>query len=271
MVQTDGNSAAVYTFAKKMLIDTHAHLYADDFNDDRDNVIRKALEAGVKKIVLPNIDSGSIEGMMSLARQYPGTCFPLMGLHPTSVGEDYKEKLKAVESWLDKEKFYGIGETGIDLYWDKTWSSEQADSFRRHISIARNMNLPVVIHVRNSFNEVYAIVKEEQDGNLRGVFHCFSGSAEEAKKVADCGFLLGIGGVVTFRNSNLSTILPAVDLQNIVLETDSPYLAPVPHRGRRNESAYLTKIVDKMAEIYRMSNEEIARVTTENAEMLFGI
>jgi TatD DNase family protein len=254
-----------------MLVDTHAHLYADDFNDDRDDVIGNALEAGVKKIVLPNIDTASIAGMLSLARQYPGICFPLMGLHPTSVDSQYKEKLNEVESWLGKEKFYGIGETGIDLYWDKTWAKEQADSFRRHLLIARNMNLPVVIHVRNSFDEVYTIVKEEQNGNLRGVFHCFSGSTEEAKKATGCGFHLGIGGVLTFRNSNLSTILPEVDIRKIVLETDSPYLAPVPHRGRRNESAYLVKIVEKMAETYEMNTEQIARITTENAEMLFGI
>ncbi len=254
-----------------MLIDTHSHIYTGDFNSDIDEVVQNAYNNDVKKIVLPNIDAGTIKRLVDLSNAYPHICYPLMGLHPTSVQADYKEELEAIEYWLDKQKFYGIGEIGIDLYWDKTYIEEQKDAFRHQIKLAKANNLPIVIHLRNSFNEVYKIVKEEQDGTLKGIFHCFSGSEKEARKIVDQGFLLGIGGVVTFKNGTLAEVIKKVDLKNIVLETDSPYLAPVPKRGRRNESSYLIFIAQKIAEIYDVPVEKVAEITTANARNLFGI
>jgi len=194
-----------------------------------------------------------------------------MGLHPTSVSSDYKDELEAVEYWLEKRKFYGIGEIGIDLYWDTAYIKEQTDAFRCQVRLAKSMQLPVVIHLRNSFKEVYKVVKDEQDGNLKGIFHCFSGNEKEAKKIVDLGFLLGIGGVVTFKNSELYQVVSTLDLNNLVLETDAPYLAPVPKRGRRNESSYLVYIAQKVAEIYDIPVEKVAEITTANARKLFGI
>lgn len=254
-----------------MLIDTHSHIYSEDFVNDIDEVIQRAYDNDIKKIILPNIDSGSVKRLLDLSESYPHLCFPLLGLHPTSVSEDYKEELQAVEYWMDKRDFYGIGEIGIDLYWDRTYLTQQQDAFRHQVRLAKSKNLPVVIHVRNSFNEVYEIVKEEQDGSLEGVFHCFSGTEEEAERVVDVGFLLGIGGVVTFKNSNLGQVIRKVELSNLVLETDAPYLSPVPKRGRRNETAYLVYIAQKVAEIYDVSVDQVAEVTTENARKLFKI
>ena len=254
-----------------MLIDTHAHLYSEDFDDDRDKIVRNAIQSGVQKIILPNIDENSIESMLELSNAYPEVCFPLMGLHPTSVGENYKDQLQIVESWLGRRNFIAIGETGIDLYWDKTYQKEQEDAFRIQLQIARSLHKPVVIHIRNSFNEVYEILNNEQDGNLCGVFHCFSGSITEAQKIIDIGFSMDIGGVVTFKNSNLPETLQQVDIKHVILETDSPYLAPMPHRGKRNESAFLLKIADKVANIYGIDVAEVSLKTTANAKMLFGI
>ena len=215
-----------------MLIDTHSHIYSEEFIHDRDEALQRAYDNGIKKIILPNIDSGSIKHMLDLSDAYPHLCYPLIGLHPTSVDEDYKEELEAVEYWLNKRKFYGIGEIGIDLYWERKFIDEQKDAFRHQIRLAKSHNLPIVIHVRNSFEETYQIVKEEQDGSLRGTFHCFSGSAAEAQKVVDLGFFLGIGGVLTFKNSNLEEVISSVKVENLLLETDAPYLAPVPKRGK---------------------------------------
>jgi TatD DNase family protein len=254
-----------------MLIDTHSHIYSEDFNDDIDEVLQNAYKNDVRKIVLPNIDSGTIKRLLDLSNSYPHICYPLMGLHPTSVSHDYKEELSVVEYWLDKQKFYGIGEIGIDLYWDRTYLEEQKEAFRYQIKLAKNRKLPIVIHVRESFNEVFEIVKEEQDGNLKGIFHCFTGDETEARKIVDLGFLLGIGGVVTYKNSNLSQVLKNVDLNNLVLETDAPYLAPDPKRGKRNESSYLVYVTQKVAEIYHISFNEIAEITTSNSRKLFGI
>lgn len=254
-----------------MLIDTHSHIYSEDFNTDVDEVIQNAYNNGVKKIILPNIDSGTIKRLVDLSNSYPHICYPLMGLHPTSVVADYKEELGAVEYWLDKHRFYGIGEIGIDLYWDRTYVNEQKDAFRYQIKLAKSRQLPVVIHVRNSFDEVYEIVKEEQDGTLKGVYHCFSGDEVEAQKIIDLGFLLGIGGVLTFKNSNLSEVIRKIDLNYLVLETDSPYLAPVPKRGRRNESSYLIYVAQKIAEINEIPIEKVAEITTSNGRDLFGI
>ena len=254
-----------------MLIDTHSHIYLEDFLNDVDEVIQKAYNIDVKKIVLPNIDSGSVKRLNDLSDAYPHLCYPLMGLHPTSVSSDYKEEIQAVEYWLEKRKYYGIGEIGIDLYWDRTYIKEQKDAFRHQIKLAKSKQLPIVIHLRNSFNEVYEIVNEEQDGSLKGIFHCFSGNESEAQQIIDLGFLLGIGGVVTFKNSNLKQIIEKIDLKHLVLETDSPYLSPVPKRGQRNESSYLVYIAQKVAETYGIRVEQVAEITTINARNLFGI
>lgn len=254
-----------------MLIDTHSHIYSEDFLHDRDEALQRAYDNGIKKIILPNIDSGSIKHMLDLSDAYPHLCYPLIGLHPTSVDEDYKEELEAVEYWLSKRKFYGIGEIGIDLYWDKKYISEQKDAFRYQIQLAKKHNLPIVIHVRNSFEDTYQIVKEEQDGSLKGTFHCFTGSVAEAQKVVDLGFFLGIGGVLTFKNSNLDEVISSVNIEKLVLETDAPYLAPMPKRGKRNESSYLVYIAQKLAELYNISVTRVAEITTENARRLFEI
>lgn len=241
------------------------------FLHDVEDVLQRAYDNDVKKIILPNIDSGSVKRMLDLTDNYPHLCFPLMGIHPTSVAADYREELEAVEYWLGKRKFYGIGEIGIDLYWDRSFYNEQEDTFRYQLKLAKSNQLPVVIHVRESFEETFAIVKEEQDGNLNGIFHCFSGTEAEAKKIVDLGFLLGIGGVVTFNNSNLKDALKNIPVQNLVLETDSPYLTPVPKRGKRNESAYLVYVAQTIAKIYDLSVNEIAEITSENARRLFKI
>ncbi len=254
-----------------MLIDTHSHIYSEDFVNDIDEVIQRAYDNDIKKIVMPNIDSGSVKRLFDLSESYPHLCFPLLGLHPTSVSEDYNEELQAVEYWMDKRNFYGIGEIGIDLYWDRTYLKQQQDAFRYQVQLAKSKELPIVIHVRNSFNEVYEIVKEEQDGQLKGIFHCFTGNKQEAQKVVDIGFKLGVGGVVTFKNSNLGEVLQSIDIKNIVLETDAPYLSPVPKRGSRNETAYLVYVAQKVAEVYNISVDEVAEITTFNARNLFGI
>jgi TatD DNase family protein len=254
-----------------MLIDTHSHIYSEDFSNDIDDIIQNAYNNDVKKIILPNINSGSVKHLLDLSDAYPHLCYPLMGLHPTSVGEDYKEELEAVEYWFDKRTFYGVGEIGIDLYWDQTFYKQQKEVFRFQLKLAKSKKLPVVIHLRNSFKEVFKIVEEEQDGNLKGIFHCFSGKSEEAKKITDLGFLLGIGGVITFKQSSLVKVIENTDIKNLVLETDAPYLAPVPKRGRRNESSYLVYVAQKVAEIYNIPVDKVAEITTSNARNLFGI
>ena len=254
-----------------MLIDTHAHIYSEDFLHDVDEVLQRAYDNDVKKIILPNIDSGSVKRLFDLTDAYPHLCFPLLGIHPTSVAADYREELEAVEYWFDKKKFYGIGEIGIDLYWDRSFFNEQQDAFRYQLKIAKEKRLPVVIHVRDSFDETYKVVKEEQDGNLKGIFHCFSGNDAEARKIIDVGFMLGIGGVVTFNNSNLSDVIKDISIQHLVLETDAPYLTPVPKRGKRNESAYLVYVAQTLAKIYDIPVNEVAEITSENARKLFNI
>lgn len=254
-----------------MLIDTHSHIYSEDFSSDVDEIIENAYNNDVKKIILPNIDSASVKRLLDLSNAYPHLCFPLMGLHPTSVDEDYREELGAVEYWIEKLEFFGIGEIGIDLYWDKSFISEQQDAFRHQLKLAKSKKLPVVIHVRDSFDQVYEIVEQEQDGTLTGIFHCFTGSHQEALKVIDAGFLLGIGGVVTFKNSQLPEVIKKLELKNLVLETDAPYLAPVPKRGQRNESAYLVYIAQKVADIFQVPVKEVAEMTTKNARSLFKI
>ncbi len=253
------------------LIDTHTHLFLEQFDKDIDTVIDRAVSNGVDKMFLPNIDSSSAESMLKLSNKYPNNCFPLMGLHPTSVNENYENELKIVEEYLAKEKFYGIGEIGIDLYWDKKFFHEQEQAFIHQIKLAKKYALPIVIHVRNSFDEIFNLVDKYNDDKLKGIFHCFTGSYEQAKHIMEYGgFKMGIGGVLTFKKSNLGQVLKNVPLNYLVLETDSPYLAPTPFRGKRNESAYVVKVAEKLAEVYNISIEEVAKQTSKNAMQVFS-
>jgi TatD DNase family protein len=254
-----------------ILTDTHAHLYLNAFDEDRHDVIRNAIDRDVKYMLLPNIDNGSIVPMMDLVNAFPENCFPMMGLHPTSVDNDYLEQLETVKSWLKKEKFYAIGEMGIDLYWDKTFFAQQQEAFRIQADLALEYDLPLVIHSRNSFDEIFSILDEVYKPGLNGVFHCFSGNLEQARHITGIGFLLGIGGVLTYKNSGLPAVLEHIPLDHILLETDAPFLAPVPHRGKRNESAYIPDIAGNLAAIYKVSIEEIASTTTQNAQKLFNL
>jgi len=254
-----------------MLIDTHSHIYSTDFMHDLDEVVQRAYSNDVRKIILPNIDSSSVKNLLNLADTYPHICFPLMGLHPTSVNHDYQEELQVVEYWLKKRKFYGIGEIGIDLYWDKSFLEEQIHAFRFQLELAREYQLPVVIHVRDSFDEVYQILKEVNDDKLTGVFHSFGGTEEQANLIIDLGFKIGVNGIVTFKKSGLDEIIKKIDPSNLIIETDSPYLTPTPFRGKRNESSYLVYIAQKIADLHQMTVGDIAQITTENARKLFGI
>lgn len=255
-----------------MFTDTHAHLYAKEFEGDRDEMIQRAIDAGIKKIYLPNIDQTSIEGMLDLETRFKGNCFAMMGLHPCYVKENYKEELKIVKDWLDKRPFCAIGEIGIDLYWDKTFIEEQKEAFRLQINWAKELKRPIVIHARNSMDEIMEIVEEENDENLRGIFHCFSGDAGHAKRVLELGgFYLGIGGAITFKNSGklLRSILEEVSMDFLVLETDAPYLSPVPFRGKRNESCNISLVAARLAELKGLRIDEVATITTNNSEKVF--
>jgi TatD DNase family protein len=254
-----------------VLTDTHTHLYAEQFNSDISTVIKSCVDKGIERLFLPNIDSTSIDAMMALGKKYPNNCFPMMGLHPTSVKENYKEELSLVEEWLKKEKFCAIGEIGIDLYWDKSLLKEQQDAFRYQIGLAKKHNLPFVIHCRDSFDEIFEIMDEMNDDKMRGIFHCFTGNIEQANHIINYGnFKIGIGGVVTFKNSGLDKTVEQIDLEHLVLETDSPYLAPAPYRGKRNESSFLYEIAEKVADIYNLPIEDIAKITTQNSKEIFG-
>lgn len=252
-----------------ILIDTHAHLYLEEFGNDMPELMERAENAGVKRFYLPAIDSSEHERMLALEAAYPDKCLAMMGLHPCYVKENVEEELALVEGWLAKREFAAVGEIGLDFYWDRTFEAQQYMAFRRQIAMAKQYGLPIVIHSRNSTQECIDLVKEGQVGGLTGVFHCFSGSYELAKEVVKLGFFLGIGGVVTYKNAGLPAVLAKLSLESIVLETDAPYLTPVPFRGKRNESSYLSYIVQKLAEIYGVSPEEVARVTTGNALQLF--
>lgn len=258
-------------FAAMIITDSHAHLYLNAFDDDRHDVVRNAIAHNVRYMLLPNIDHDSIQPMMDLAKAFPENCFPMMGLHPTSVGKDYADQLETVKEWLKKEKFYAIGEMGIDLYWDKTYFPEQQEAFRIQAGLALEYDLPLVIHSRNSFDEIFALLDEVYQPGLRGVFHCFTGNLEQAEHIINLGFLLGIGGVLTYKNSGLPEVLEKISLENIILETDAPFLAPAPFRGKRNESAYTVEVAKKLAEIKGLSLEIVAETTTRNAINLFGI
>ena len=254
------------------LIDTHTHLFAQQFDEDRLEVVQRALEKGVQQMLLPNIDTNSILPMLDLCAEFPENCFPMIGLHPCDIKENYLEELAFFEQWLQKEKFVAVGEIGIDLYWDKSTLYIQEDAFRRQVELAKKYKLPVAIHVRNSFDEVLSIIDGLNDDNLSGVFHCFTGDEAQANHIINYGgFKLGIGGVVTFKNSGLDKTLRTISIEHLILETDSPYLAPTPYRGKRNESSYVVIIAKKLAEIYGKSLEEIASITTQNAKELFKI
>ena len=253
-----------------MFIDTHSHIYSQDFSPDRLEVIERAKRARIENIVLPNIDSSSIKAMLDLTDSDAGFFIPLIGLHPTSVKEDFREELQIIEYWLNKRKFYGIGEIGIDLYWDKTFLAEQIETFEIQLGWAKKLQLPIVVHVRDSFAEVMEVLNREKDPSLRGVFHSFTGTLEQANQIIAIGFKIGLGGIVTFKKSGLDQVVPHIDLQNILLETDSPWLAPVPHRGRRNECAYITSIASKIAEFHHTDVSEVGRITSQNARELFG-
>ncbi len=253
-------------------IDTHAHLYTEEFSNDRNEVLQKAKNEGVNRIIMPAIDSKSHQDMIEMAEKHSGTLYPLMGLHPTSVKSDYKKELTIVENFISQRSlFYGIGEIGIDLYWDKTHFKEQLDAFIIQVKWAIELKWPIVIHTRDSFNEVYKALEPLVTDDFTGIFHCFGGTLEQAKQAINMGFMLGIGGVVTFKNSNLSDIIKQIDLNHIVLETDSPYLAPVPFRGKRNQSSYIKLIAEKVADIYQFPLSKVAKTTTQNAIRVFNI
>ncbi len=253
-----------------MFVDTHSHVYSEEFSSDRNEVIARALKSGVRKIILPNIDSSTLKPMLDLSDSHPDLFIPLLGLHPTSVKEDFRKELEIMEYWFTKRKFAGIGEIGIDLYWDKTFINEQMEAFRIQIGWAKKARIPIVIHVRDSFPEVLEVIEHEKEDSLSGVFHSFTGTAEQAAQVVELGFKIGIGGIVTFKNSGMDSIVQQISLQNILLETDSPWLAPVPHRGRRNECAFITATATKIAALHQTTVEEVARITTQNAQQLFG-
>jgi TatD DNase family protein len=252
-------------------IDTHTHLYLPEFNADRDEAVNRAVSNGISRLLLPNIDIESVEPMLSATERYPGICYPMLGLHPTSVKADYDSQLSELESLITKHRFIAIGEIGIDLYWDKTFLNEQLISFRRQIVFALEQKLPVVIHSRDAFPEVFSVLDEFKGKELKGVFHAFTGSLEDAKKAIEAGFMLGIGGIVTFKNSGLDKIVKETGPEHIILETDSPYLAPVPYRGKRNESSYIFLINQKLAEIFGMSEEETASIALTNSVSLFNL
>ncbi len=252
------------------LIDTHCHLYSQVFSTDIHAVLERAEQEGVEQFYLPAIDNETHEAMLQLEASHPGKCIAMMGVHPCSVQADYENELKIAEEWLGKRKFAAVGEIGLDYYWDRSFDKEQKIAFHRQIEWALHYRLPIVIHSRESMDDSIAIVKEHQNGNLRGIFHCFGGSAEMARKVIDLGFFLGIGGVLTYKKSGLDEALQDIPLEHIVLETDAPYLSPVPFRGKRNESSYLKYVADKLAEIKNCSREEVAAVTTANAQKIFG-
>ncbi|NNM18391.1 MAG: TatD family hydrolase [Croceitalea sp.] len=254
-----------------VITDTHTHLYSEQFDDDRDQMMQRALGIGVQRFFVPAIDSTYTRAMYDLEAKYPKNVFLMMGLHPTHVKDNYKEELLHIEKELDSRKFYAVGEIGIDLYWDKSTLREQQDAFVHQIKLAKKYKLPIVIHCRESFDEIFEILEQEKDDNLYGIFHCFTGSLEQAHRVINYNLKLGIGGVATFKNGKIDRFLKQIDLRHIVLETDAPYLAPVPYRGKRNESAHIIKVLEKLALIYDMEREKIADITTANSKEVFGI
>lgn len=256
---------------KFMITDTHTHLYSEQFDEDRKAMIQRAKDAGVSRFFIPAIDSSYTERMLSLEKENPNNVFLMMGLHPTSVKENYEEELAHVKDWIDKKNFYAIGEIGIDLYWDRSFLTQQQEAFRTQIKWAKEKKLPIVIHCRDAFDEIFDVLESEKSDDLRGIFHCFTGTKEQAEKAISYNMKLGIGGVTTFKNGKIDKFLNEIGLQHIVLETDAPYLAPTPYRGKRNESAYITEVVDKLVAVFGISFEEISEITTQNSKAIFGI
>ncbi len=254
-----------------IITDTHTHLYSEAFDEDRDEVIDRAIKQGVSRFFIPAIDSTYTESMLQLEKQYPDNIFLMMGLHPTHVKENYKEELKHVEEMLAHRKFYAVGEIGIDLYWDKSTLEIQKEAFKHQIQLAKKYQLPINIHCRNAFDEVFEVLESEKGEDLFGIFHCFTGTLEQAKQAISYNLKLGIGGVATFKNGKIDQFLNQIDLNHIVLETDSPYLAPTPYRGKRNESAYTLKVLEKLATIYNLTLEEVAKITTQNSIDVFKV
>lgn len=254
-----------------IITDTHTHLYSEEFDQDRDAMIQRALNAGVSRFFIPAIDSTCTASMYELEKSYPDNVFLMMGLHPTYVKDNYLDELMHVESELSKRKFYAIGEIGIDLFWDKTHLEEQKIAFRTQIRLAKKHKLPIVIHCREAFEEIFQILEDEKSDELFGIFHCFTGTYEQALQAISYNMKLGIGGVVTFKNGKIDQFLNQIDLKHVVLETDSPYLAPIPYRGKRNESSYVVAVLDKLSQIYSLSANEIANITTANSKAIFGI
>lgn len=252
-----------------MFIDTHTHLYDEQLMPDNDEMIQRAIDAGVSKMYMPNCDSTTISGMMEIAGKWPENCFPMMGLHPCYVKEGYKEELAIVQQHLEQGRFAAVGEIGLDYYWDRTFEKEQLAVFEQQIDWALQYDLPVIIHSRESTQACIDVVKKKQNGGLKGIFHCFSGTIDEARQVTELGLYLGIGGVLTFKKAGLAEVVSQMPLSAIVLETDAPYLAPVPYRGKRNESSYVPLIAQKLAEIKGIDVQEVAEVTTRNAEKIF--
>lgn len=256
---------------KLILTDTHTHLYSEEFDLDRDEMMQRAIENGVSRFFVPSIDSSYTQKMYQLEKQYPENVFLMMGLHPTYVKDNYLEELAHVESELEKRKFHAIGEIGIDLFWDKTFLKQQQHAFKHQIQLAKKYKLGINIHCRDAFDEVFEVLESEKSADLFGIFHCFTGDFDQAKRAINLNMKLGIGGVSTFKNGKIDQFLDQIDIQHIVLETDSPYLAPVPHRGKRNESSYTLLVANKLASLYNLSIEDIARITTKNSKYVFGI
>lgn len=253
------------------MIDTHAHIYSNKFEGDRAEMLQKTFDSGVHKIFMPNIDRESIEGMLALEAEYPDQCYAMMGLHPCSVKEDFEQELAIVEEWLQKRAFVAVGEMGLDLYWDKTFFEQQKEAFRIQAAWAKQYKKPLVIHTRNSMTETIELLEELKEDDLFGIVHCFGGTLEEANRIIELGFLLGIGGVATFKNGGLDKVLPHVDLAHLVLETDSPYLAPKPYRGKRNEPSYIPLVAQRIAELKEVEFELVAKITDQNALKVFGL
>ena len=252
-------------------VDTHAHIYSEQFNHDREAMLKRTFALDVKRIFMPNVDSQSIEGMLALEDAYPCQCYAMMGVHPCSIEADFEKELQIAEAWLSQRKFVAIGEIGLDYYWSTEFVAQQKEAFRIQVGWAKQYNLPIVIHCRDSFQDTVDLLKEIGTENLTGIFHCFTGSLEDAQQVIDLGFKLGIGGVSTFKNGGLDKVIPFVDMEHLVLETDSPYLAPVPHRGKRNETSYIPLVAQRIADLKQTSVLAVADATTQNALKLFGI
>tara|TARA_R110001599_G_scaffold107695_3_gene270419 strand:- start:1089 stop:1859 length:771 start_codon:yes stop_codon:yes gene_type:complete len=254
-----------------MMIETHAHIYADQFEKDIDEVLERGREEGISKIYMPNIDHTSIDGMMELEEKYPDLCIATMGLHPCSVKGDFQKELYIIEEWLGKREFVAIGEMGTDLYWDKTFIDQQVEAFKIQVAWAKQYEKPIIIHCRESLDMTIDLVEQLKEDNLTGVFHCFNGSVAQAERIHKLGFYIGLGGVVTFKNSGMDEVIPQLNMDHVVLETDSPYLAPVPHRGKRNEPSYLRMVAQKIADLRQVGVEEIEATTTINANSLFKV